>query len=909
MIINQAKATRRIRTGLWVSTILASAMFAGSAQAQQAEEVPLPELEVAPAAATGSAETAQPAVQQAPPREGTIRSIQVTGTQRIEFETVIAYSGLQPGQTYNAETLNQALIALYDTELFADVVINGADTGNIVIAIRENPIINRIVLEGNKRIKDDKITPEIRLAPRQIFTRTKVRADVDRIIELYTREGRYAAVVEPKIVELDQNRVDLIFEINEGERSQIRSINIIGNEQFSDGKLIKAMYSREAGGILGFLKSNTTYDADRLAADQQALRVFYLTQGYADFRVVSALAELTPDREDFVITYVVEEGPRYKFGDIEVDSALRDYPESIMRAQVPIQPGEWFDAERVEDVATSLNETAGLLGYAFADISPAYRRNGDDQTMDITFRTNESRRVYIDRVDITGNVTTRDNVIRREFRLFEGDPFNAVQLQRTENRIKSLGYFQEELEITQTPVGDDRMALSVAVEDKPTGQLTFSAGYSSLEQFLLSASIAETNFMGKGQQLNAGVNWSRFSQSVQLGFAEPYFLGRQILFGADLYRQDFSSPGRRFIDGDLRTTFNQVRTGGGLRLGFPVTEYLSAGMRYSLSLDEITLDREYFFTDFDGNGTLDDGECDLTKGGVYCAELGERLTSLFGYSLAFDNTNGIRATRGMRASFSQDFAGLGGDTKYLRTRANASRYFRLPSDFILSLAAEGGYIMPFEDSEIAGLDPIRITDRFFGPAAGFRGFDIRGVGPRVQRVPYDAEGNLTDTPEDSRNSLGGRAYYFGRAEVEIPVSASIRSFGVRPSVFVDIGSVFDLTQPNTQDILFFCSPVGGIGSGLSQQIVRPGDTIDDGSGGQTPITSCADFGDGDDAYLFTPGYKERFVGNSPSPRLTVGIGANWVSPFGPLRIDLATTILKQEGDEARLFNFNVGTSF
>ncbi|WP_343347544.1 outer membrane protein assembly factor BamA [Sphingomicrobium sp. XHP0239] len=899
----------RTNRALLVGTILSGCLLASPALAQDIEEVPLPELDVAqePAQDAATAQPVTPSTAQNP-REGTIRSIQVTGTQRIERETVIAYSGLQPGQSYDADSLDAALRNLYDTNLFADVIINGADTGNIVIEIAENPIINRIVLEGNDRISNEDIAAEIRLAPRQIFTREGVRADVDRIIELYTREGRYAAVVEPKIVELDQNRVDLIFEISEGARSQIRSINIIGNEQFSDGKLIKEMFSREAGGILGFLKSNTSYDADRIAADQQALRVFYLTQGYADFRVVSALAELTPDREDFVVTYVVEEGQRYKFGDVDVDSALRDYPESVMRAQVPIQTGDWFDVERAEDVITNLNETAGLLGYAFADITPAYSRNPDDLTMDVTFRTNESRRVYIDRVDITGNVTTRDNVIRREFRLFEGDSFNAAAIQRTENRIKSLGYFQEELEITQTQVADDRVALSVAVEDRPTGQLTFQAGYSSLEQFLLAASIAETNFMGKGQTLNAGVNWSRFSQSVQLGFTEPYLFDRRILFGADLFRQDFSSPGRRLIDGDFETTFNQVRTGGGLRLGFPVTEFLSAGFRYSLSLDEITLDRNIFFTDFDGNGVLDDDECDLLRGGVFCAEQGERLTSLVGYSLAFDNTNGIRASRGWRASFSQDFAGLGGDTRYLRTRGNVSRYFQLPSDFILSLSAEGGYIAPFEDSEIEGLDPIRITDRFFGPQSGFRGFDIRGIGPRVQRIPYLADGSLGEVPEDGRrSSLGGRAYYFGRAEVEIPVSAGIRSFGIRPSVFVDIGSVFDLTEPLTQDILFFCTPVPG--TGLNQQIVRPGDTIDDGMGGQMPITSCDDFGEEENSYVFQPGYREVFVGNSSSPRLTAGIGANWISPFGPLRIDLATTILKQDGDEPRVFNFNVGTSF
>ncbi|MEN3971510.1 outer membrane protein assembly factor BamA [Sphingomicrobium sp. XHP0235] len=900
MTVTHKKAFGRSHAALLVGTILSGAMMPVAAQAQ-VEEVPLPDLVVD----TSAQDVAQPvSTQTANPREGLIRSIRVTGTQRIERETVLAYSGLQPGQTYDAATLDRALRALYDTQLFSDVVITGADTGNLIVAVQENPIINRIVIEGNRRLKDDKITPEIRLAPRQIFTRDKARADVDRIIELYTREGRYAAVVEPKIVQLDQNRVDLVFEITEGPKSKIRSINIIGNEQFSDGKVIKEMYSREAGGFLGFLKSNTSYDADRLAADQQKLRLFYLTEGYAEMRVVSALAELTPDREDFVITYVIEEGPRYKFGSIEADSALRDLPEELMLRQIDIESGEWFDTTRVEDMATRLNELAGLLGYAFANVEPAFYRDDETRTMDITFRTNDARRVYIDRVEINGNVTTRDNVIRREFRLFEGDPFNAQQIARTQDRIRSLGYFQEGLEIKQEQVADDRVKLVLDVEDKPTGQLSFSAGFSSLESFLLAASIAETNFRGKGQTLNAGVNWSRYSQSVQLGFTEPYFLGRPILFGANLYRQDYSNF--NFIGGERRTTYNQVRTGGGVRLGFPITEYLSMGTRYTLSLDDITLDKSQFYSDLDGDGVIGDDECDPLRAGTYlCSEIGERLTSAVGYTLAFDNTNGLRATRGQRFSFIQDFAGLGGDVKYLSTRVNGTKYFGLPRDFVFSLNAQGGYTLPLEDSDIIGRDPIRITDRFFGPS--FRGFDIRGIGPRVLRIPYDQDGNLL--PENAResNSLGGRAYYFGRAELEIPVSASLRGFGIRPSIFADIGSVWDLTEPLTSDILFTCTP--GADSDLPQRIVRPGDTVGDGAGGQIPVTSCADFGDGDDAYIFRSGYRETFVGNSPSPRLTVGVGANWNSPFGPLRIDLATAILKQEGDEPKTFSFNVGTQF
>ena len=371
-MIVQANKTlfKRTRGLLLLGTVLGG--WVAPAAAQDASQAP-------PATTSQPAATAaQPATTAAPaPAQRVIRSIAVRGAQRLEADTVRSYSQLSPGQAYDAEVLDAAIKALYETELFADAQITGADTGNIVIEVRENPVINRILLEGNRRLKDDKILPEIRLAPRQIFTRSKVRSDVERIVELYKRQGRFAARVEPKVVNLDQNRVDLVFEISEGDLSKVRAINIIGNEQYDDGTLRKEMFTREAGGLLGFLKSNDTYDPDRLAADQQKLRAFYLTQGYADFRVVSALAELTPDRRDFVITYVVEEGPRYKFGEIAAESELRDLKPETITTVASLKQGDWFNAKAVEDAVTRLNEAAGALGYAFTEIDPAYERNAE----------------------------------------------------------------------------------------------------------------------------------------------------------------------------------------------------------------------------------------------------------------------------------------------------------------------------------------------------------------------------------------------------------------------------------------------------------------------------------------------------------------------------------------------------
>jgi outer membrane protein insertion porin family len=827
---------------------------------------------------------------------GTIRSISVTGAERLEPETIRSYANLSPGQTYTAETLDTALKDLYATELFADVQILGADTGAIVIQVRENPVINRIVLEGNKRIKDDKIQPEIRLAPRQIFTRSKVRADVDRIIELYKRQGRFAATVEPKVVKLDQNRVDLVFEISEGDKSKVRAINIIGNEQFNDGRLQKEMYTKEAGGLLGIFKQNDSYDPDRLAADQQKLRAFYLTQGYADFRVVSALAELTPDRRDFVITYVVEEGPRYKFGTVEAASDLRDLTSKQITDQVKIRPGDWFDAKKVEDTVTALTEVAGAKGYAFAEISPRYNRDADKKLMNITIEVNEAQRSYVERIDIQGNTLTRDKVIRREFRLNEGDAFNTIKVKRSQDRIQSLGFFQDKLEIKQSPGSTpDQVVLGVDVEEKATGELQLSAGYSSLEKLVLSASLAQRNFMGKGQTASAGINWSRYSRSAQLGFTEPYLFDKAILLGGDIYRRDYNSFNQ--INGDRQTTYSQTSTGTGLRLGFPVSEFLSFGTRYSLVADKITLNKNNFYSDLNADGTL---ECDPAKAGTYlCDELGRRLTSSISYSIIFDNTNGIRATRGQRMTLSQDFAGLGGDVKYLRTRIDGTKYFPLPAGFVFSTHAEGGYIHPLQKSQGAGRDPIRITDRFFG--AQMRGFDVRGIGPRVRRTPYDSSGVLL--PEDATDSdaLGGKAYYMGRAELEFPMSSKLRSLGLRPSAFVDIGSVWGLKTPQLVPANNFgvCARAGVAETPTTPAV--PAASI--------PITSPGQQCDTTNGFTRINGYQESFIGNSPKPRLSIGIGVNWISPFGPLRLDLAKALLKQEGDDTKLFSFNVGTQF
>jgi outer membrane protein insertion porin family len=878
----------------YCALLLVGTMIGGMAAPALAQQQPVP-VQLPPPVA----QPAQPA--------RAVQSLAVQGNQRLEVETVLSYTSLRLGEPYDNERLDQALRDLLATELFADVQIAGADTGNLVIQVRENPVINRIVLEGNRRIKDDKITPEIRLAPRQIFTRSRARADVARIIELYRRQGRYAASVEPQIVQLDQNRVDVVFEINEGPRSRVRRINIIGNENYGDGRLINEMATREAV-WWNIFQSNDTYDPDRLAFDQQKLRQFYLTQGYADFRVVSAVAELTPDRRDFIITYVVEEGDRYKFGDLAVESDIRDFSPERLRQNLTMETGDWYNAQLVEDTVTQLNELAGLFGYAFADVRPRFNRSRENLTMGVTFQVAETPRVYVERIDISGNTTTRDKVIRREFRLAEGDPFNNVRVRRSRDRIQSLGFFQDNLEISQeqgsTP---DRVVLGVAVEERATGELQLAAGYSSIERFIVNLSVRQRNFMGRGQELRASVNYSSYSKSVELGFTEPYLFDRNIAIGFDIYRRDLNYF--NFLGSERITTYDQVTTGGQVRMGVPLTEQLQVALRYGLNYDEIGIDQLSNFTDPDGAGPLP-AVCDPIKASRYlCDTIGNRLTSSLGYSLVWDTLNNrLRPSHGERIVFSQDFAGLGGDTRYLRSRINAAKYWNVFNDFIFSVSLEGGYIHSFEDGA-AGSDPVRLPDRFFLGSPQIRGFDIRGVGPRVRRQFYlfDVPDPVTQVATNIRlnddpstigdDAIGGRAYYLARAELEIPLGASIRELGLRPSIFVDVGALWNVRTPALIDIdpnnpLAFVECTNS-----TTQAITLRRNACDSAGGEIATRAAV-----------SP-FRETFLGNSPSPRLSIGIGVNWNSPFGPFRIDVAHALLSEEGDDTKLFSFNVGTAF
>lgn len=679
---------------------------------------------------------------------GVIQAVLVEGNQRIEASTVLSYLTIGPGDSFDPGAINTSLRVLFQTGLFADVEFERRGSV-LVVRVLENPIINRVIFEGNRALDTEQLQEEIQAQPRAIFTRARVQSDVQRLIELYRRSGRFAANITPQVVEQPQNRVDLIFEISEGPTTGVRRINFVGNEAFSDRRLRGEVLTTESR-FWKFFTSNDNYDPDRLEYDRELLRQYYTDRGYADFRVVSAVAELSPDQEDFYITFVLDEGERYQFGEITVTTTLDILNEDALRSLVPIRDGADYQSSRIEDAIDALTFAAGSAGYAFVDVRPRVERNRAERTIDIDFELREGPRVYIERVDVVGNTRTIDSVIRREVQLVEGDAFNRVLINRSRNRIRALGFFGE-VEITELPgSAEDRAVLQVAVEEQPTGELSFGAGFSSVDAFLFDLSVTERNLRGRGQFLRFRISASSSRQIVDIRFTEPRFLDRNIAAGFDLFntRQDF-------ID---EASFETNSTGGSVRFGFPVTESASLGLRYTLRNDDISV--------FSGASE------------PIQLQAGTRLTSVAGYTLNWDRRNDpIFPTRGFDVAFSQDLAGIGGDVRFLRSELSGGVYRGLLPSVVASLSGSAGYTAEW------GGDEVSITDRFFKGGATFRGFETAGIGPRVVLVDSDT-GEIATTGD----ALGGQFYAIGAAELNFPLGLP-EEYGIRGSLFTEFGTL------------------------------------------------------------------------------------------------------------------------
>ncbi|MBM3488870.1 MAG: outer membrane protein assembly factor BamA [Alphaproteobacteria bacterium] len=735
---------------------------------------------------------------QAAAQRTVVSEIAVQGNQRIEAETVRSYMLIAPGDLLDVGKVDASLKALFATGLFADVTMR--QQGNaLVVSVVENPIINRLAFEGNRRIQDKVLEQEVQLRPRTVYTRSRVQGDVQRILQLYRRSGRFAATVEPKVIQLPQNRVDLVFEINEGGLTGIRKIDFIGNRAFSDSRLREAIATKESAWYR-FLSSDDSYDPDRLTLDRELLRKYYLSRGYADFRVSSAVAELTPDRRDFFVTFAVEEGQLYRFGKIDLQTTLNNADIGLLKGVLKSVPGAVYNAEQVEQSVEDLTFELGRQGYAFVDVTPRVSRQRDGLVIDIVYEVAEGPRVYVERINITGNVRTLDKVVRREFRLVEGDAFNAAKLRRSRQRIRSLGFF-EKVDVAQQPgSAPDRVVINADVQERSTGELSFGAGFSTAENVVGDVQIRERNLLGRGQDLRIGLSISSIRQQVDIAFTEPYFLDRDLSAGFDLFniRRDLQR----------RSRFDETSRGGRLRSGFALTENLRSNVRYTLRDVEISNIR-------------------LETSDLIRREEGSELTSAVGYELVYDlRDDRIEPSSGWIVRFGQEFAGLGGDVLYIQNTTGWSYYYPFTPEVVGNLSIRGGYI--------DGLgEDISVTNRFFLGGDAFHGFRNGGVGPR-DRVTGD--------------SIGGNVFYLGAVELRFPIGLA-RELGINGRLFTEIGAVTDVdaSSPNLQD--------------------------------------------------------------TKDPRVSIGTGLTWRSPFGPIRVDVATPVVKEPFDRKEIFRFSFGTRF
>ncbi|MEM7212101.1 MAG: outer membrane protein assembly factor BamA [Pseudomonadota bacterium] len=669
------------------------------------------------------------------------QSVIVQGNRRIESETILSYMDLTQGQTVTAEDLNRAVRRLFDTGLFKDVQIIPAQN-QLIVEVVENPSINEIAFEGNDALSDEDLERIISLRPRLPFTISSAEADAQAIIEIYRRTGRYGAEIEPVIIERSDNRVDLVFEISEGELTGVSAIDFVGNSVFSDRRLRGAIETSESGLFAAFLSSDV-YDPDRLELDKELLRSYYFERGYADFTVLSATAELSPDREGFFITFTVSEGEEYSFGEMDVNVRARGLDPEAFQALLPDLAGDTYDSSVVEEITNELTDLAGQEGFAFVQVRPRPRKNSEERIIDLTFDVADGPRVFIERIEIEGNTQTLDRVIRREIDLVEGDPFDARKIRDARRRIRALRYFSSVELTTDRGETDDRATLRVKVREQSTGSLSFGVGFSTSAGPVGNVLLSERNFLGRGQQLNLSVTAAGDTQVYDFSFTEPRFLDR-----------DLSAGVRAFLIDDDRTDTSSIeisRLGGGPVIGFPLSAHTDLSLRYEFLREDITVDN--------------------TASVVLQNDQGVRFTSRAGYTITYDRRNdSLEPTEGYLLSGSQDVAGLGGDARYVRSLGSAKGWTSFFGDeLVTSLEIEGAAIFGFSDD-------IQFNERFFLGGNNLRGFADEGAGPR------DVATN---------DSLGGNYRLRSRLQASFPLGLP-DEFGIFGGAFVDAGTLFDL---------------------------------------------------------------------------------------------------------------------
>jgi outer membrane protein insertion porin family len=793
-----------------------------------------------------------------------VNSIVVEGNRRVEASTVRSYFKAGPSGRLEAQNIDDAYKALYATGLFEDVHISQSG-GRILVTLVENPVINKIAFEGNKKVKEDQLKLEIQSKERGTLSRATVQSDVQRLIDVYRRGGRFDVRIDPKIIELPNSRVNLVFEISEGEKTVVKTISFVGNRAYSAYRLKDEIKTVETG-LLAFLQTTNIYDSDRLEADRELLRRFYLKHGYIDVRIVAAVGEYDPAQQGFVITFTIEEGEQYRIGTVDVRSKVPALNPGLLQPRLRMSTGDVYNAEAIEKSVEDMTIEASRQGFAFATVRPGADRNAQTRTINLVFTAEEGQRTYIERINIRGNNKTRDYVVRREFDVAEGDAYNRALINRAERRLKNLNYFKTVKITTEPGSAPDRVVLDVDVEDQSTGEVSLSGGYSTSDGALAEASIGERNLFGLGLAAKVGVTYGQYSKGANFSFVEPYLFGYRLALGLDLYAKQ-----------QLPTSFISYQTdtlGAGLRLGVALREDLSLQLRYSIYQQKIVLptyldncnniNPDYITTfptpnplpttpPFSGTGLNQncyvDGEASLPVK-VELAN-GASLTSLVGYSLAYNTVDDNRnPTSGIAAAFNQDFAGAGGDVRFLRETADFRRYFEVVSDIVGVLHLQAGTIMGWGNGTVdygqIGANGVRMLDNFqMGPNL-VHGFAPAGIGPRDLTI-----GTTND-------ALGGTHYWGASVEMQSPLPYIPKELGLKVAAYVDAGSLWDYTGPTA-----------------------------------SPLTGEA----------MVPSSNNMFINTA------AGVGLIWASPFGPLRFDLAYPITKRSYDKTQIFRFGGGASF
>ena len=802
----------------------------------------------------------------------TADSIAVEGNRRVEAETIRSYFKPEPGGRLDQAALDDGLKTLIETGLFHDVKINRSG-GRIVVSVIENPVIGRIAFEGNKKIKDEQLSAEIQSKPRGTFSRPMVQSDAQRIAEIYRRSGRYDVHVTPELIQQPNNRVDLIFTIQEGAKTGVKSVEFIGNNVFSSYRLKDVIKTHESN-LLSFLANNDAYDPDRVEADRDLIRRFYLKHGFADVQVVAALTEYDPERKGFLVTFKIEEGQQYRVGAVDFQSSIPTLDPKAFKPYSRVSVGSLYNAEALEKSVEEMQIEASRRGHAFAVVRPRGDRNFEAHTVSIVFAVDEGPRSYIERINVRGNTRTRDYVIRREFDISEGDAYNRALVDRAERRLKNLDFFKS-VKITAEPgSSSDRVILVVDLEEKSTGDFSVSGGYSTTDGALAEVSISERNFLGRGLYAKAAVSYGQYSRGASLSFVEPYLLDYRVALGLDVsYRQQLSTS---------YTTYGTKTFGLSPRIGLGLREDLSLQLRYSIYQQQITLASAYdncnnnasnpslafnptpayiksvlggvdptnsTSSSYYGYGCYADGEStlpirkELTAGATWTSAIGYTLT----YNTLDNNKNPID---GLLIDFKQDFAGVGGDVVYLKSQIDAKYYAPLVSEIVGLVHLQSGLLNKVGNSDLRMLDQFQM-----GPNL-VRGFASNGIGPRD--ITYYSLGATGD-------ALGGTKYWGASAELQMPFWFLPKEVGLKGAVYADAGSLWDYQGPTSW-----------------------------AATGEVNSSACKCGLQYDDSKIV---------------RTSVGVGVIWASPFGPLRFDYAIPLTKGKYDVVQQFKFGGGTSF